>query len=420
MERPRISEDARSFTLGGSPWFYLADTAWSAVTNPTDDEWELYLDRRVEQGFTAIQINVLPQWDRSQSQLPIAPFAGDGTYDFTQPNADYFERAGRRLASVRERGMVPVVVLLWCNYVPDTWASQRAPENVIPEGALDDYLRIAIECARPHGPIYFVAGDTDFQTDRAIGYYRRGLELAAELDPDGLTALHLKGNSHAIPDELLAMSELGFYTFQSGHGADHWDEAHTLARAFRGKEPTRPVVNAEPCYEGHGLGHTEGRFGPAHVRHAAWQGILAGASAGVTYGAHGIWSWHRAGLPFGSVGFSGVPFAWNEALTFPGADDYGFIRYVVDEYRLHALEPLQIDRLPPSIVAARTPDDATIAIYQPYAYDQPLTDELADRSWLRIDLSTRTTSAVRAVEVEGARCLWKGRLNGDSLLIGRQ
>ena len=62
-----LSVDGRRRILlrDGSPWFYLADTVWSAFTNPTDREWEEFLRLRREQGFAALQINVLPQWDRS-------------------------------------------------------------------------------------------------------------------------------------------------------------------------------------------------------------------------------------------------------------------------------------------------------------------------------------------------------------------
>ena len=53
-----LSVDGRRRILlrDGSPWFYLADTVWSAFTNPTDREWEEFLRLRREQGFAALQI----------------------------------------------------------------------------------------------------------------------------------------------------------------------------------------------------------------------------------------------------------------------------------------------------------------------------------------------------------------------------
>ncbi len=419
MERTSIAPDRRSFERSGRPWFYLADTAWSGVTNPADDEWERYLDHRAEQGFTAIQINLLPQWDRSLSPLAVHPFARSSQgYDFTAPASEYFAAASNRLAAVADRGMVPAVVLLWCNYVPDTWASARRPEDVIPEEALDGYLRLAVRCARDHAPVYLVSGDTDFPSPRSIAYYRTGLRIVKDLDPDGLTTLHIKGALHEIPDELLTADELDFYSFQSGHGKDHWDTAGALARVFREKRPARPIINSEPCYEGIGVGQSGGRFTAKQVRLAAWQAVLGGANAGVAYGAHGIWSWHRPGLGFGSAGFWGAPFAWEDALRFEGADDYAFLRRLALDLIPQGLEPMEADALPPSACAGRTPD-GTVLIYLPDACDLPLVDELGGLSWTRWDLESRTPLTVRIVETEGTRLLWKGCRNGDSLLVGK-
>lgn len=49
----------------GKPFFYLADTCWSAFTNIKDNDWDYYLDYRKSQGFNTLQINILPQWDAS-------------------------------------------------------------------------------------------------------------------------------------------------------------------------------------------------------------------------------------------------------------------------------------------------------------------------------------------------------------------
>lgn len=46
-------------------FFYLADTVWSAFTNIDLTDWAYYLKVRKEQGFNVLQINILPQWDRS-------------------------------------------------------------------------------------------------------------------------------------------------------------------------------------------------------------------------------------------------------------------------------------------------------------------------------------------------------------------
>ena len=65
----------------GKPFFYLADTCWSAFTNIKDNDWDYYLDYRKSQGFNTLQINILPQWDASATDLCYEPFEViDGKY----------------------------------------------------------------------------------------------------------------------------------------------------------------------------------------------------------------------------------------------------------------------------------------------------------------------------------------------------
>jgi hypothetical protein len=61
----RLSADRRFLVdATGQPFFYLADTAWSIVWKGTPDQWEQYLDRRVAQGFSVLQVNLLPwRWE---------------------------------------------------------------------------------------------------------------------------------------------------------------------------------------------------------------------------------------------------------------------------------------------------------------------------------------------------------------------
>ena len=75
-----VNEKGDGFLCDGKPWFWLADTCWSAFTSITLEDWDYYLARRAEQGINALQINTLPQWDRCRPDLGIYPYASeDGT-----------------------------------------------------------------------------------------------------------------------------------------------------------------------------------------------------------------------------------------------------------------------------------------------------------------------------------------------------
>ena len=58
----RVSDNHRFLVHSdGSPFFYLADTAWELFHRATREEAELYLKTRARQGFTVIQAVALSE-----------------------------------------------------------------------------------------------------------------------------------------------------------------------------------------------------------------------------------------------------------------------------------------------------------------------------------------------------------------------
>ena len=123
MGNVRINDAKTGFELDGKPFFYLADTCWSAFTNATLEDWEFYLTRREQQGFTYFQVNTTPQWDRQLPDLGIYPYASeDGILqDFSRPQPEFWERARTMCSMAREHGIRPALILVWANLVPGTW-----------------------------------------------------------------------------------------------------------------------------------------------------------------------------------------------------------------------------------------------------------------------------------------------------------
>ena len=124
----KISDNARFLVCeDGTPFFYLADTAWASFGNVPLELWEPYLRYRKMQGFNALQISILPIiHDRSVGPGLIEPFAQDekGTYDFSQRNEAYFSKAEQMVQMAVDYGFVPVLGMLWCCY-----AVQRKEPN---------------------------------------------------------------------------------------------------------------------------------------------------------------------------------------------------------------------------------------------------------------------------------------------------
>lgn len=329
----------RRFLRNGRPTFLLADTCWAAFGRVTGLEWDGYLRHRHRQGFNAVNISMLPiAHDQSISPGDPAPFIvrPDGSWDLDRPDAAWFQRARAMSETALRQGIVPVIVVLWCTYVPGTWAAKMAPGVQLSPEQTDRYVDALLDAVGDLPVILCVSGDDRFEDDVAIDRYVRVLDRIQAARPERLTTLH-SSPTHETPARLFGHSGLGFYTYQSSHGPDGHAVAQRLAERYRALPVRRPILDLEPCYEGHASDRGTGRHLAASVRRSSWTGVLAGGGAGLGYGAHGVWSWHRAGDQFLNESGAGLPFPAEVALQFPGAWDVGLLRHLVETHEMFDL-----------------------------------------------------------------------------------
>ncbi|MFA9377770.1 MAG: DUF4038 domain-containing protein [Lachnotalea sp.] len=410
MSKLKIHENGSNFTLNGQDFFYLADTVWSAFTNSSMEEWEFYLEKRYQQGYSVLQVNTLPQWDRSMSDCDIYPFASlDGQkFDFTQWNEAYYSRACKMCQMAVDKGFQLALVVLWLNYVPGTWGSRMSNINIMPKDFVAEYVSKVVDVFEEFDPIYVISGDTDFDTKESVEYYEIALDTVCKKSKDSLKAMHIKRGYDYIPKQYL--DRISFYMFQSGHNAEGQEMAYVLPENFSKKYPKKPIINAEPCYEQMGYSRNlYGRFQAYDIRKAAWSSILSGACAGVTYGAHGVWNWKKLYKKSKSLFGEGFDeaFPMQEALLFPGAWDYGYIRSLFEMNHITELIPAQelITEKSQEIRMARTPDYRYI-IYMPYTTEMVLKIEPDEYKIKVIDLETgRIARGHYEVKENGIRIL---------------
>lgn len=374
MPRVTLDQSATRFVVDGESRFLLADTLWSAFNRPTWDEWRAYLRLRQRQNFNAVNINILSiEHDRSVSAGEHEPFAlhANGSPDLDRLDPAYFRRARAMAELATAHGILPVLVVLWCNYVPGTWGAALSPHLVLTEEQTDRYVDLVIDTFADLGVIFAASGDDNFTDPRSAERYERVLRRLRAGAPRALLTLH-PGVYVTQPPQLTGSNLIDYYSYQAGHD-EGWDvQAHEQAASLRAMPVRRPVVSMEPCYEGHGYGKGRtGRHTAAHVRLASWSSLLAGAGAGLGYGAHGVWSWHRPGEPFNGEHFSGTPFPAEVALRFDGAWDVGLLRRLVETHELFDLtarQDLVIDDLSGARFGLQShPDRAALYLPHPLA-----------------------------------------------------
>lgn len=91
------------------------------------------------QGFNAIQINILPQHDRSESDNYIELFEPllDGGWNFSRRNEKYFDRAEKMMGMAVEKDFTSALVVLWRNKI--------TPKRIMPLEYLEEYVAYVAE-----------------------------------------------------------------------------------------------------------------------------------------------------------------------------------------------------------------------------------------------------------------------------------
>lgn len=416
-----VSKDNTHFLRNGTPWYYLADTVWNPFSNLPESVWPDYIAWRKHQGFTAVQISILPvAHDASNSPDNIHPFTfkADQVYDFSKPNAEYFDKARRMVQAAYDADLLPVLGILWKNYVPGTRASTLTPFDMTMQmDQIADYTKYACDLFRDICPMYFISGDTEWNFDGEEDFYMTALDIVRSECPDALLTMHLATAKH-IPDVFI--DKIDFYMYQSGHRAEQ-STPYELARQHAGERVNRPVVNGEPCYEGHGIVGTRHRHTRFNVRKAVWQSLLSGARAGVAYGGHGVWSCHLPGMDFMRIDRKYEPYPWHEALQLEGSWDTAYSRWIWEDYALHDCvdTPDLLAKADVEVAVATTPDRSTVAVYNPFSYDIVLNLDLSTYDCRLIDLPERRISSP-SIEPGPVSRVRMNTCKEDSLLLAKK
>lgn len=427
MGRLEVSKTKDYFTDGGKPAFLLADTIWFAFSHMTLEEWDYYLDYRRTQGFNALQLGILPITnDASESSLQLSPFefTAEGHYNFHIINDSYFDRAEKMVRMAAERGFNCSMIVLQHNYVAEDWGAAMSPWTVMTFACMKSYVEYVTRKFGKYDPVFIVSGDSSLPTATANSYYLEALKTIKTVDPGILTTMHTRGDIAILPDEFLYNDHLDFYIYQASHALETQDRAYKCAQTYYRCPVKRPIISVEVCYEGHGHADTYGRYQEFDVRKAMWQSVLAGAKAGISYGAHGVWGWHRKGAKFNNERYSSIPFDRQTALRFRGAWDAGFLKWIFQHYQLHEIEPRDgilndSEKKRNEIRMSATPQGDKVVIYVPYSTEVIVDMDLSAYECTMINLAEKlfAVPSVKQKEADHSSVIEMHDFNSDVLII---
>ena len=316
----------------GTPFFWLACTAWNGALKSTDQEWDLYLNHRVRNHFTAIQL-VTTQWrgcDKSSEGM--IAFEGSGRIRI---NPDFFRLIDKKIDKVNEAGLVAAPVILWALQTGS--GRELSPGYYLPD---DQAILLAKYIVARYGAnhvIWFLGGDGNY-----TGTYEQRWKTIGRAvfngRHQGIVAQHPQGRSW-IGEVYKDEAWLNIIGYQSSHSnaeaTVNWINKGPMSQMWS-RLPARPIINLEPNYEEIRTGITD-----KDVRNACYWSLFATPIAGITYGANGIWPWLRAGDKI--LNHSDAPWTspWNVSIDLPGSKQMAFLAGFITQFEWWNLFPAQ-------------------------------------------------------------------------------
>jgi uncharacterized protein DUF4038/uncharacterized protein DUF5060/collagenase-like protein with putative collagen-binding domain len=315
----RVSKNGRFFEhADGTPFLWVGDTCWYGPILSTKQDWNTYLADRVSKRFDVVHFNVVaPRNGVAVDENGEISFSGENPIRI---NPRFYQRLDERIDAVNSHGLLAAIVLTWGLRPVDSG-------NSLPETQVVRLIRYLESRYGGNHVVWIVTGDNYYKGADGERWKRIG-RAAFDGRAHAPVTTHPAG-MHWPWDSFRDEKWLDFIIYQSGHG----DNADTLRWIHSGPPhqhwqdpPARPFINIEPPYEGHLGYHSRKPHSDYATRRAIYWSLLNAPTAGVTYGAHGVWSWHTAvGQPPTDHPNTGVAKTWREALPFPGSTQMKYL-----------------------------------------------------------------------------------------------
>lgn len=283
----RLARDYRHFEhTDGTPFFWLADSAWEGARRSNPGDWETYARIRAAQKFSAVQWAV--------------DTGGEGI------NPEFFKSLDAKVDALNRAGLLSVIAPF--SGMDGTGGSS------LPENRLAVLLRYMVARWGANDVAWLLTVDGSDPGNAAI-WEQAG---RAVFEPVPHAPVILRPGAGA------------FDRFRNEHWVDAWGyfintrNENPLRELLSGplatewiREPARPSINIQSAPENRLI---DGRRVTAdEVRRGVWCSLLIAPPAGVGYCAEGVFNWNTTLEPKTNGVSGGGPPSWRNALDLPGA-----------------------------------------------------------------------------------------------------
>jgi hypothetical protein len=297
----------------------MADTAWELFHRCDSSEVQLYLDKRVEQGFNVIQAVALAELDglnmpNTNGDRPLVENNPE------KPNEAYFDYVDWVIFEASKRDMYIALLPTWGDKLfKHNWGV--GPEIFNTSNALFFGKWIGDRFKNHKNIIWVLGGDRnprkDSQDVEVWNQMAKGISTAYPSPDDVLMTFHPQPKEDGGSSTWFHEADwLDFNMHQTGHCANQGTYKH-ITNDYE-LTPTKPTLDGEPLYEDHPncfnakeLGHSSAR----DIRRIMYWNVFAGAF-GQSYGCHAVWQMYD----LDKEGINQPLRPWKEALDLPMAN----------------------------------------------------------------------------------------------------
>ena len=369
----------------GTPFFYMADTAWELFGRTTREQAERYLDNRKQKGFNAVQAVVVTQFERFNTAPNIYGNKAILNNNLYQPNEAYYQHVDWIVDKAKEKGIYIVMLPMWGSAELEG-ESRGFPNPMFNPATNNQGLQEAKNKAYFHGNflgkrykdkdniIWMLGGDGDPAVPGSFDYISIYQTMAQGIvDGDGgrfLRTYHPRSQSSKYLHTTTLANGLPMINFNSNQTNQVFDSPNyqSILRDWQ-LTPPKPTLDAENRYEDipNNFNTSNPRLTDFDVRQAQYWALFSGAF-GITYGHNDIWQMYVQSL---YPPWIGANTNWFDALDSPGAIQMAYLK------RLMVSRPL-LERVPDQgilssnqqggayQVATRAADGSYVFVYAPY------------------------------------------------------
>lgn len=312
----RVSDDGRYIVKrDGTPFFWLADTAWSLFNATTLTDVDTYLEDRAGKEFTVTQAVLYNDevYATNASNQPV--FLNDNP---ATPNPAYFQQVDYTVQKALSLGMFVEILPTWGDAVAAT--DSRRVFNT--DNAYAYGLWLGSHYASQPNIIWSLGGDWPVNTPDVQATWR-ALAMGLQAGDGGshLITFHPTGGQSSSQYFSASDTWLTFNEVQSGHTRDSAN--YNLVTTAYNSSPTKPVLDAEANYEDipNSLNPANPPLTDYDVRKKTYWSLFAGAF-GAAYGNYEVYQFYSGNNP--------NLLQWEDALNTPGASEMRYARRLME------------------------------------------------------------------------------------------